>query len=168
MAVSQLKSDLEESRARLFDAIRGLTEEQFRFVAADGDGWPIAAHLAHLLRIERVFAERARAALEQDEPHMPSTRVQNDGDPGASQKLAVPQIIHGMLNARRDLVAVLDACDEAAVGRAIIHERLGRMDIAAIAAKMASHEAEHSVEVARLVRQVPPSGRVIIPLTRRS
>jgi hypothetical protein len=99
---------------------------------------------------------------------MPSTRVQNDGDPGASQKLAVPQIIHGMLNARRDLVAVLDACDEAALGRAIIHERLGRMDIGAIAAKMSAHEAEHAASIARLIRQVPPSGRVIIPLTPRS
>ncbi len=168
MTVPQLKSDLQGSREHLFASIRGLSEEQFRFAPADGDGWSIAAHLGHLLRIERVFAERARAALTHDEPRMPSTRALNDDDLGASQKMAVPQIIHGMLNARRDLDAVLDGCDDAGVERAIIHERLGRMTIREIAAKMASHEAEHTAEIVRLVRQVPPSGRVIIPLTRRS
>ena len=166
--MSQLQSELQGSREQLFASIRGLSEEQFRFAPAGGDGWSIAAHLAHLLRIERIFTERARAALVQDEPQMASTRVHNDDDPGASQKLAIPQIVHGMLNARRDLDAVLDACDEDGMERAIVHERLGRMTIRQIAVKMAGHEAEHAAEIARLVRQVPPSGRVIIPLTRRS
>lgn len=166
--MSQLKSDLQGSREQLFASIHGLSEEQFRFVPAGGDGWSIAAHLAHLMRIERVFASRAQAALVEHEPRVPSTRVLNDDDPGASQKLAVPQIIHGMLNARRDLEGVLDACDDAGLERAINHERLGRMTIRQIAAKMAGHEAQHGEEIARLVRQVPATARVIIPLTRRS
>lgn len=168
MPVSQLKSDLQGSREHLFASIRGLSEEQFRFVPAGGDGWSIAAHLGHLLRIERAFAERARTALTEHDPFIASTRALNDDDPVASRKLAVPQMIHGLLNARRDLEAVLDACDDARLERAIVHERLGRMTIREIAVKMASHEMEHTAEIARLARQVPASGRVIIPLTRRS
>ena len=42
------------------------------------------------------------------------------------------------------------------------------MTVEAIAVKMAQHEDEHTAEIARLVRQAPAGGRVIIPLTRRS
>jgi uncharacterized damage-inducible protein DinB len=166
MTVPQLRSALQGGRARLFASIRGLSEEQFRYAPPD-TAWSITAHLAHLLRIERVFVDRARAALDRDEPRMPSTRAANDDDPGLAQRLAVPQIIHGMLNARRELDALLDGADDAALDRAIRHERLGRMTVREIAVKMAEHEDEHAAEIARLVRQVPATGRVTIPLTRR-
>lgn len=167
MTVDELRSALQGSRDRLFLYLRGQGEEQFRYVPA-GEQWCIAAHLAHLLRVERVFVERARAALMQDEPTMPSTRVVNDDDPGLAQHLAVPQIIHGMQAARRELDDLLRNCDQRQIERAIQHERLGRMTVEAIAAKMTQHEDEHAAEIARLVRQAPAGGRVIIPLTRRS
>jgi uncharacterized damage-inducible protein DinB len=167
VTVSQLGSDLQASRAHLFDLIRGLSEEQFRHVPA-GETWCVATHLAHLLRVERMFAGRARRALIEDEPHIPSTRTGNDDDPGLAQRLAVPQIIHGMQAARRDLEEVLARCDEAALGRALQHERLGRMTIADLAAKMAWHEREHAPQAAAIIRQLPATGRVIIPLARRS
>jgi uncharacterized damage-inducible protein DinB len=167
MTVPQLRSGLQGSRERLFASIHGLSEEQFRHVPA-GETYAIATHLGHLLRIERVFTERARAALSEHEPSVQSTAVKNDDDPGLAQHLAVPQIIHGMLNVRRELDALLAECDDAALDRAIVHERIGRMSIAEIAVKMTGHEDEHAAEIARLVRQAPSSGRVIIPLTRRS
>jgi len=167
MTVSTLRSDLQGSRERLFALIRGLSEEQFRHVPA-GETWSIAAHLAHLLRIERVFAERARRALTEDQPAIPSTRVQNEHDPALAQRLAVPQIIHGMQASRRELDDLLAGCDEAALSRAMRHERLGLVTVADVAVKMASHEEEHAAAIARLVRQAPSTGRVIIPLARRS
>ena len=167
MTVPQLQSGLQGSRERLFASIHGLSEEQFRYVPAR-ETYAVATHLAHLLRIERVFTERAQAALNEDDPFVASTSVKNDDDPGLAQHLAVPQMIHGMLNTRRDLDALLAQCDEAALDRAIVHERIGRMTIADIAVKMAVHEEEHAAEIAKLVRQVPATGRVIIPLTRRS
>jgi uncharacterized damage-inducible protein DinB len=172
MTVSQLHTDLQGSRERLFELIRGLGEEQFRFVP-EGAQWSIATHLAHLLRVERLFAERARRALEEDEPYMASTRVQNDEEPGNALRLAVPQIIHGMQASRRDLERVLDACagaadPAAALGRAIVHERIGRMTVKDIMVKMAGHEAEHADEVAGLARQAQSASHVIIPLKPRS
>ena len=167
MMVPQLRSGLQGSRERLFASIRGLSEEQFRYVSA-GETYAIATHLAHLLRIERVFTERARAARSEHEPLVVSTSVKNGDDPALAQHLAVPQIIHGMLNVRRELDGVLAACDERGLYRAVVHERIGRMTIADIAVKMAAHEDEHAAEIAKLVRHVPSSGRVIIPLTRRS
>ena len=167
MTVSQLRSDLQGSRERLFSLIRGLSEEQFRH-APEAAAWPIAAHLAHLLRTERLFVERARLALEEDEPRIPSTRALNDDDPGLAQRLAVPQIIHGMQASRRELDALLARCDGAALLRVMAHERLGRMTVQDVAVKLAEHEREHAEAVAQLLRQVPAGGRVIIPLVRRS
>jgi hypothetical protein len=167
MTVATLRSDLQGSRDRLFALIRGLSEEQFRFIPA-GETWSIAAHLAHLLRTERLFTERAQQALAQDEPWIESTRIGNDDDPALAQRLAVPQIIHGMQAARRDLDRLLARCDEMALDRALRHERIGRMTVRDVAVKMAAHEQEHADAVARLVRQAPAAARVIIPLSRRS
>jgi hypothetical protein len=164
---AELRSALDTSRARLFGTIRGLSEEQFRHVPG-GASWCIATHLSHLLRIERVFLERARVALVEDEPTVPSTRTANDDDLGLAQRLAVPQVVHGMLNARRELLALLDRCGDDGLSRTILHERLGRMTVRDIAVKMAAHEEEHSQEVLSLARSAPPSGRVIIPLKQRS
>ncbi len=169
MTASQLRSHLKESRERLFGSISGLSEEQFRHVPA-GETWNIAAHLAHLLRVERLFAARTTAALLEDEPSFgssgESTRVLSDDDPALAQHLAVPQIIHGMQAARRELDAVLDAGD-AVLERAVRHERLGRMTVRDIIVKMAQHEDEHAADVARLAT-LAPAPRVTIPLTPRT
>jgi len=167
MTVSELRSDLRQSRQQLFDALRGLGEEQFRHTPGD-EAWSIAAHLWHLLRVERLFSARAAAALTEDEPPIASTRAANDDDPGLAQRLAVPQVIHGLQATRRELDGLLARCSNRDLERAIVHERIGRMTIAGIAAKMAEHESEHAALIAGLARQAPVQGRVIIPLTRRS
>jgi uncharacterized damage-inducible protein DinB len=162
----ELRTELREARERLFAAIIGLTEEQFRFTA-EGVPWNIASHLAHLLRIERVFAERGARALREEEPFCPSTAVVNDDDPALAQRLAVPQMIHGLQASRRDIEALLDAGDEG-LRRTIMHERIGRMTVEAIVKKMADHEREHTVEIASLARQARSARRVTIPITPRS
>jgi uncharacterized damage-inducible protein DinB len=166
MTAEALAGQLRNSRERLFASIRGLSEEQFRFTVTD-EGWSVAAHLAHLLRVERVFAERAALALREDEPFCASTAVSNGDDPGLAQHLAVPQIIHGLQAARRELDAVLDG-EPGALDRAIIHERIGRMTVKEIAQKVADHEREHEAAIGVLARQALSARPVTIPLTRRS
>lgn len=158
---------MQGSRDGLFVHIRGLGEEQFRH-ASPNEPWSIATHLAHLLRVERLFVARARMALDQEDPEIPSTNGVNEDDVGLAQRLAVPQIVHGLQAARRELDELLAGCTEAHLTRAIVHERRGRMTVADIAAKMAAHEAEHSFDVARLARHAPRSGRVTIPVSGRS
>src|SRR4051812_3464180 len=102
--VDALRDALQGSRRHLLESIRGLTEEQFRCVAGD-DGWNIATHLAHLLRCERMLAGRARRAIDEDAPLVQSTGINNNDDPGLAQHLAVPQMIHGMQAARREVEA---------------------------------------------------------------
>ena len=166
MTAEELKSGLRAGREALFASIRGLSEEQFRFAPAD-EQWDVAAHLAHLLRIERVFGERGAAALREDEPFCPSAAAVNEDDPALAQHLAVPQIIHGLQAARRDLETLLDAGDTS-LTRAIVHETRGRMTVEEIVKKMADHEREHAESIAALARQALNTRPVTIPLTRRS
>jgi uncharacterized damage-inducible protein DinB len=166
MTAEELRTGLRQSRDALFTSIRGLTEEQFRYMPAPGR-WSIAAHLAHLLRIERVFGERGVRALEEDDPYCPGTAVANDDDPALAQHLAVPQMIHGMQAARRTVESLLDHGD-AALSRTIRHERIGRMTLEEIVKKMSDHEAEHTTSIAALARQAIAAGSVTIPLTQRS
>ncbi len=167
MTAATFELELQGSRAALFALLRGLSEEQFRFTPR-GESWCVATHLAHLLRIERLFVGRARRALDEDEPRVESSGVTNDDEPALAQHLAVPQIVHGMLNARRDAEALLACCDDAAMARAFVHPRFGRLTVRDVFVKLRDHEREHTAEVARLVRQVPPSARVTVPLMRRS
>ena len=163
---ADLAKELRASRDGLFASLRDLSEEQFRFTPA-GETWNIATHLGHLLRIERVYAERGAAALRESEPFCASTAALNDDDPGLAQHLAVPQIIHGMQAARRDIEALLQDGD-AQLDRAILHETRGRMTVGDIVRKMAEHEREHAEPIASLARQAANARRVTIPLTRRS
>ena len=101
-------------------------------------------------------------------PYVPGARQDRILGKWGSDFLFTAKSVAGMLNARRDLTDVLGHCDDAAVNRTVRHERIGIMTIADIARKMAEHEQEHDVSIAKLVRQAPASGRVIIPLVRRS
>lgn len=166
ITVAHLTSDLQRSRESLFAPLLGLNEEQFRHVPA-GESWSIAAHLAHLLRWERMFADRAARALDEDEPLVRSSGIVNDDDDALAQRLAVPQMIHGLQATQRSLEALLLRAGESGLARAIVHERMGPMTIASIAEKTASHEGEHAADVARLAAQAPVTRPMIIPLAER-
>lgn len=106
--VNELQEQLAASRQALFEAVRGVTEEQFKRRPADG-GWCIAEVLAHLLAWEKLQATRIRLALEQDGTQEPPA------DPEELQRLTragriapVPQLIHGLLAARREIDLLLE------------------------------------------------------------
>lgn len=165
MTVAELRSGLDTSHERLFRPIRGLTEEQFR-VVLDPGGWSIAVHLAHLLRVERAFLDQLAIARSGPEPYIGKSRDANGDDPALAQHLAVPQIVHGMLAARRAFVSLLDDASSSRV--AVHHELFGRMTIEDVAAKLAEHEREHAGEIERLAAAAPSVADVTIPLTQRS
>ncbi len=166
MSAAELREELERSRGALLAPLRDLTEEQFRHVPQDG-GWPVAAHLAHVLRVERLFVERMRLALAEDESFVASTGVTNEDDPGLAQHYAVPQIVHGLQASRRDLLHVLDPCDDVRMSRAIRHERFGRMTVQQMAEKMRHHDAEHADMIENVAQEARTARRMVIPLVQQ-
>jgi uncharacterized damage-inducible protein DinB len=160
----RLSDALRAGRVRLLAGLQGLGEEQFRFTG--DDGWNIATHLAHLLRCERMLTERASRALREDEPLVASTGINNDDDPALAQRLAVPQIIHGLQAARRELETLLEGLDDTALERVIVHERDGRVTARALIEKAAAHEVEHAGAIELLARQARAADAVTIPIVR--
>jgi hypothetical protein len=167
MTSAELHLELERSRAALLAPLAGLSEEQFRYAAQDG-GWPIVAHLAHVLRIERLFVDRIRLAIEEDEPAVVSTGATNEDDPGLAQRHAVPQIIHGLQASRRDLMQILGACGEMDMRRAIRHERIGRVTVEQMAEKMRDHDAEHAETILAVAEAARTARRIVIPLAQKA
>jgi hypothetical protein len=161
-AVAALREDLREGRARLFAPLQGLTEEQFRFTG--DDGWNIATQLAHVLRCERMLADRTTRALREHEPAVRSTGITNDDDPALAQRLAVPQIVHGLQASRRVVDAIVETLDDTSFDRAIIHERDGRVAVRQLMTKMAAHEHEHAAVVELLARRARTAGSTAIPV----
>ena len=95
------------SRERLLEAIRGVTEEQFKRRPAEG-GWCIAEVLAHQLASEKLRAERVRLALRQDGIEItPSDPEAHEAQARAGRIAPVPQLIHGLLAARREIEGLL-------------------------------------------------------------
>lgn len=167
MTRAQLTQDLRASRERLFALIKHLSEEQFRSIP-DGEQWNVATHLAHLLRCERLYVDRMRLAVHRDRAPVESTGSTNDDEPAFAQRLAVPQIVHGMQAARRDLTSILDQIDDAALERGIVHFALGRMTLRQMAAKMAAHEQEHAATIETLLPRLPAQPEPFVPLVPRS
>jgi len=158
---AEAHADLSNSRQALFAPLAALSEEQFRHVPPDG-GWPIAAHLAHFLRVERAVCQGIAEARSGADAYMASAGKDNDGDDTLAQHLAVPQIIHGLQASRRALEALLK--DEGVTHRELRHERMGRLSVGDLLRSHADHEREHAEQIVALVEQAHTARRLIIPL----
>lgn len=166
-SADRIRAALAEARGRVFEAVRGLNEEQFRHVPP-GEQWPIAAHLAHLLRLEREHAAAVRKALSGGDAVMPHIPDENAGDPDLAARMAIPQIVHGLLNARRELDMLLDAADDAALAHEVRHEKMPPTPVSTLLVMLSQHDEAHATEIARLARLAPASARVTLPLRQRS
>jgi uncharacterized damage-inducible protein DinB len=159
-----LRQELAEARGRVFDAVRGLNEEQFRHVPP-GEEWPIAAHLAHLLISDRWHVAFVREAL----ARRPTPPAEDDEtETQLAARMAIPQMVHGLLNARRELDRLVEEADDARLAAEVTAPGGGRVSLAALLGMLAGHDIEHAGEIARLARLAPASARVTLPSRQRS
>jgi hypothetical protein len=153
--VEELHEALTSVRARLFETIAGVSEEQFKkrppAVGDDGPAWCIAEVLAHLLQQERLRASRIALALQQDGVSItPGTEEEHHEAARAGRASPVPQLIHGLLASRREVERLLDgaAALEGGLARTTTHPRLGAQNVAWILReKVIAHEAEHIAQI---------------------
>jgi uncharacterized damage-inducible protein DinB len=147
---SELISRLEDSRRSLMNAITGLDDTAFRARTGAG-GWTPAEVLAHLLATEAVSTERARLVLTQDDPSVrwrPDEELENEAR--NAQRMPVPQIVHGLLALRRDVMTLLEPLSADQLARPYHQERRGELTLGWLFARMAEHESEHAGQIAAL------------------
>jgi hypothetical protein len=126
-----IRQRLSESRARLLEAIRGVTEEQFKRRPIEG-GRSIAELLALQLVSEKLRAERIRQALAADGATVELSDPEAQAQQARAGRVApVPQLIHGLLAARRQLERLLDDAEaiDGGLERFVLHPREGRQSI---------------------------------------
>ena len=158
MTETRLKKDLDLVRQRLFAAISGVGEDQFKRRppknGADEPPWSIAEVLAHLLHAERIRADRLRAALDEDGVAVEAVAPEASAAAARAGRAApVPQLVHGLLASRRAIELLLEAAEavQGGLDRAVIHPRLGRQTIEAMVRTfVVDHEAEHAAQIEAL------------------
>jgi uncharacterized damage-inducible protein DinB len=132
------------------DAISGLDEAGLRARPAAGS-WTAAEVLTHLLTTERLFVERARAGLDADGYEIvPSSDAERTAHLDLAKRMAVPQIVHGLLAARRDTERLLAAVTDASLERRLHHPRLGEITVGWLFGHIADHEVEHAGQIREL------------------
>ncbi len=146
-SAEELVARLEQSRRSLMDAIAGLTEEGFRARPQSGE-WTAAEVLAHLVTMERILTDRARRVLTEDNPYVAS--ISNDElqeQARSAQRMPVPQIVHGMLAQRRDVVSLLRPLSPQQLGRPYHHEGRGNLTLGWVFQRIAEHERDHAEQI---------------------
>jgi hypothetical protein len=163
--VTSLIEGLQACRARLFAAISGVTEEQFKRrpepTESDPDPWSIAEVLAHLLASERLRGDRIAMALDHDGVTItPSSPEAHEEGARAGRRVLIPQLVHGVLASRREVERQLarGAASEGGIDRAVLHPVLGRQTVEwMVGEKIIAHESEHAGQIEGL------RGRLGIP-----
>jgi len=147
VSIADIVARLEQSRRSLMEAIAGLDEEGFRARPQQG-GWTAAETLAHLLITERNSTGRARTALAEDNPQFAwVSDDQLEEQARSAQRMPVPQIVHGLLAQRRDVVTLLEPLSPQQLARPYRQERRGRLTVGWLLQHIAEHEEEHAGQI---------------------
>ena len=122
--------------------LAGHDDEALKRPASDG-GWGVVEILPHLRDWEAIYAERMRAMVEQDRPHLPAYddelwAIERDYR-GQHPRMAFEEF----RDARRRLVAYLEALPEEAWTRTGVHAAFGEISVQWLADHICDHDAEH-------------------------
>ncbi len=136
--------DLRASRERLLAVVAGVSEEQFKRrpmpdAEAVAGEWSIAEVLAHLLASEQRTGLGVEALLAGDEASQPGlSDEERTAEARQGRAAPVPQIIHGLLAARRRLERAITESQTGATPEAVLS--LLRDDVI-------EHEAAHTAQI---------------------
>jgi hypothetical protein len=154
-----LRERLDVAQERLFHALSGVTEEQFKrrppATEQDPHPWSIAEVLAHMLWADRLWSSRINQALQGSAVEIePSDPEEHESAARAGRVAPVPQMVHGLLGARREVDKLIEQGE--ALGptwreRGLWHPRTTeRLTVAWMLDKIASHHEEHCEHVEAL------------------
>jgi DinB family protein len=112
--------------------------------------WAIREVLAHIVDIERLFVERARRMLQEDNPELPKF-TPNELLLGGPSADAIEKLARfGTL--RNELIGLLKGAPASAAMRVGRHEELGTVTLAQLVNELANHDLGHLRQIAELYR----------------
>ncbi len=154
MTPDELKHALGAARERLVRALEGLTDkEAHRRPTPEAGPWAIGEVLGHLLSTNRLWCDRARLALEDEDARIaPSPEGSHEEGARSGRRAPLPQLVHGLQAAKREAERLIDsaaASGENGLQRSAWHPRLGeRLTVEwMVREKLAGHEMEHAKQI---------------------
>ncbi len=140
-------------------AITGLDDSALRARTSSG-AWTPAELLAHLLSTERIFIERARKTVEQDNYIVtPVGGDVREEHLRMAKRMPVPQIVHGLLAQRRDTLQFVESLSADDLARTLSHPVRGQQTALWQIEHTIEHELEHAEEIrARRAAAAEPQG----------
>lgn len=155
---ASIGGQLDASRTTLMDAVAGLDEDGFRS-SSDTGGWTAAEVLAHLLEMERVVMSWAQEAIIADDVAVkPISDDERCEQASSARRMAVPQLIHGLLARRRDTARFLEGLSGLELARPLLHPDWGSLTVAKLFQCAAEHEEAHATQIKALqVEATPPA-----------
>lgn len=150
VSAAAIGGQLETSKTTLTDAVAGLDEEGFRG-RPDAGGWTVAEVLAHLLEMERVLMSWAHEAISADDVVVtPVSDDERREQARSARRMAVPQLIHGLLARRRDTARFLEGLSEPELARPLLHPDWGSLSVAMLFQRSVEHEEAHANQIKAL------------------
>lgn len=143
----QIRHRLEQARAKLLEAIGGLTEEQMRRQPGPGR-WSVAEVMAHLPVWERQVLRQAEP-LRQDASRTVGSPSQAECERAAARgrRLPPPAIVHDLVGARWDTLRFLERLAASDLGQ---RGQRGDFTLTQVLATIAEYEEEQASQIRRL------------------
>jgi len=145
-----IRRRLEKARARLFEAIGGLTEEQMRRRPGP-DRWSVAEVMAHLPVWERQVLRQADSLRQMAGLTVvfPS-QAEREEAAGRGRRLPPPGIVHDLVAARWDTLTFLERLSARELDRRGRREEGGDTTVAWVFTAIAEYEEEQAARIHRL------------------
>ena len=145
-----IRRRLEKARARLFEAIGGLTEEQMRRRPGP-DRWSVAEVMAQLPVWERQVLRQADSLRQMAGLTVvfPS-QAEREEAAGRGRRLPPPGIVHDLVGARYGTLTFLERLTAREFDRRGRHQEEGDMTVASILDAVAGYEDEQVVRIHQL------------------
>jgi hypothetical protein len=146
----EIRHGLERARARLFEAIGGLTEEQMRRRPSPGR-WSVAEVMAHLPVWERQVLRQADSLRQTAGlPVVFPSQAEQEEAAGRGRRLPPPGIVHDLVAARRETLAFLERLTARGLDQRGRHQEARDLTVAQLLTAIAEYEEEQVVRIQRL------------------
>lgn len=131
---------------------RGLDEDAFSS-RPEQDSWSLKELVAHMRRVQQVFAARIDAMLTANNPALESYAPENDPEMAAMQKAEGRLLVEVFLRERQQLTERLDKLTPVEWHRSARHPEFPDFDVHFQVEFLVHHEANHLYQM--FVRRIP-------------
>lgn len=142
---------LEQTPIIIEKILYSATQEQLRWKPAP-DRWSISEVLAHLVDVERVFRERARRMVEEENPFLESYDQNASYAAGKYSSGTAAEHLRDFCHERDRAVSWLRYLSPALVARTAQHAELGAITLGQLLHEWAFHDLGHVRQISEIFR----------------